>query len=76
MAILWSCHQLDYTDDAIIRAIEKLVKVKGLQLQEADLVATICEYCQHFRWELCSVTIIAPQDPVAHHPRRRWPVFH
>ena len=49
LAILWSHLQLDYTDTAVIRAVEKMVKVKGLKIQDPDLISTICTYVIHFR---------------------------
>jgi Xaa-Pro dipeptidase len=49
LAILWGNLHLDYTDDAIIKSIEKMIRVKGLQITEADLISTICSYCSHFR---------------------------
>jgi len=49
LAVVWGFLHLDYTDDAIISAIEKTIKVKGLQIVEIDLISTICSYCSHFR---------------------------
>merc|ERR1712080_586754 len=47
LAVVWGFLHLDYTDDAIITAIEKTIKVKGLKIEEIDLISTICSYCNH-----------------------------
>jgi Xaa-Pro dipeptidase len=35
--------------DRLINTMEKIIKVKGCQIQEFDLVSTICNACIHFR---------------------------
>ena len=49
LAIVYSLLQLDYMDDKIIGSLEKVVRLRGCQIQELDLVPTICEACCHFR---------------------------
>jgi len=49
LAVVWGFLHLDYTDTAIIASIEKMIKIKGLQITEVDLISTICSYCSHFR---------------------------
>jgi hypothetical protein len=49
LAMVYSLQQLDYMDDQIIGSLEKVLRLRGCQIQEPDLVATICEACCHFR---------------------------
>lgn len=49
LAVIWGYHQLNYTDNSIVTALEKVIKMKGLQIKEADLISTICSYCLHHR---------------------------
>merc|ERR1712012_977059 len=49
LAIIWGFIQIDYCDDAVVKAVEKMMKKKGLQILEADLISTICSFCTHFR---------------------------
>jgi len=49
LAIIWGFIQVDYCDDAVVKAVEKMMKKKGLQIKEADLISTICSFCTHFR---------------------------
>merc|ERR1719457_431182 len=49
LAIIYSFLQLDYMDDRLINTMEKIIKVKGCQIQEFDMVSTICNACIHFR---------------------------
>ena len=49
LAIIWGFIQIDYCDDAVVKAVEKMMKKKGLQIREADLISTICSFCTHFR---------------------------
>jgi len=49
LAIIYCFMQLDYMDDKLINTMEKIIKVKGCQIQELDLVSTICNVCTHFR---------------------------
>merc|ERR1719234_1983992 len=49
LAIIWGFIQIDYCDDAVVKAVEKMMKKKGLQIMEADLISTICSFCTHFR---------------------------
>jgi hypothetical protein len=49
MAIVYSLLQLNYTDNKLITSLEKVIKHRGCQITEVDLVTTICDYCHHFR---------------------------
>jgi len=49
LAIVYCFLQLDYMDDKLIKTMEKIIKVKGCQILEFDLVSTICNICTHFR---------------------------
>jgi len=49
LALTYSFYQLSYCDKAIITALEKVVKVKGCQIKEADLVSLIASFCLKFR---------------------------
>jgi len=49
LAILYSFLKLNYIDDRLITSMEKVIKHKGCQIQEIDLVSTICDYCFNFR---------------------------
>jgi len=49
LAILYSFLQLNYMDDRLVAAAEKIIKHRGCQIQEIDLVSTICDFCCHFR---------------------------
>ena len=49
LAIIFCFHKLEYIDKPIIRTMEKYMKVRGVQIKERDLVATICDYCLDFR---------------------------
>jgi hypothetical protein len=46
---VFSLVQLNYIDDQIITSLEKVVRMRGCQIVETDLVPTICEACCHFR---------------------------
>jgi len=56
LAIVHTLMQLEYMDDRLINTLEKIIKIKGCQIQELDLVSTICNICLHFR--IRSVTIM------------------
>jgi hypothetical protein len=49
LAIVFSLVQLDYMDEGIVSSLEKVVRMRGIQLVEPDLLPTICEACCHFR---------------------------
>eukprot|EP00088_Acartia_fossae_P006115 TRINITY_DN1279_c0_g1_i4.p1 TRINITY_DN1279_c0_g1~~TRINITY_DN1279_c0_g1_i4.p1 ORF type:complete len:716 (+),score=170.02 TRINITY_DN1279_c0_g1_i4:592-2739(+) len=49
LAIVYSFMQLEYVDDRLINTMEKVIKLKGCQIQEIDLVSTFCNVCTHFR---------------------------
>jgi len=67
LALLWSFYQLDYLDKSIIAALEKVVKVKGVQIREADLVSVIASYCLKFRLRSPIILEGVGQYLVAHH---------
>jgi hypothetical protein len=48
LAVIYCLQKLEYIDDAVIRTMEKTMKVRGVQIKERDLVATICDYCLDF----------------------------
>ena len=49
LAVIYCFHKLDYIDDTVISTMERYMKVRGCQIRERDLVATICDYCLDFR---------------------------
>ena len=49
LAIVYSFQQLEYTDALFIKALEKVIKLKGCKIQEHDLMVTISSYCQLMR---------------------------
>ena len=49
LAIVYSFQQLEYADELFIKALEKVIKLKGLKIQEQDLMCTISSYCQVMR---------------------------
>jgi hypothetical protein len=49
LAIIYSFMELEYMDDKLVNTMEKIIKVKGCQIQELDLVSIICNVCVHFR---------------------------
>ena len=49
LAIVYSFLQLQYSDSDFIRSLEKIIKLKGCQIKEHDLMATISNYCQVLR---------------------------
>ena len=49
LAVVYSFLQLQYSDPAFIRALEKIIKLKGCQIKEQDLMAVISNYCQVLR---------------------------
>jgi len=49
LAITYSFLQLEYTDTALITALEKIIKKKGCKIMEYDLICTICSYCLAMR---------------------------
>ena len=49
LAIVYSFLHLEYTDKVFIKALEKIIKLKGLKIQEHDLMCTISSYCQVMR---------------------------
>ncbi len=48
LAVIYCLHRLGYIDDAVIRTMEKYIRVRGVQIKERDLVATVCDYCLDF----------------------------
>lgn len=69
LAVVWGFLHLGYTDTAIITAIEKTIKVKGLQIAEGDLISTICSYCTHFRIRSPSILEGVSQYFIENHTR-------
>merc|ERR1719435_773096 len=49
LAITYSFLKLEYTDTALITALEKIIKKKGCKIMEYDLICTICSYCLAMR---------------------------
>jgi len=49
LAIVFSFHQLQYSDDLFIKVLEKIIKIRGCKIQEHDLMCTISSYCQLMR---------------------------
>jgi len=49
LAIVYSLIELNYVDDRIIHSLEKVVRHRGCQIHEKDLVSTICDFCFKFR---------------------------
>jgi len=49
LAITYSFLKLEYTDTALIAALEKIIKKKGCKIMEYDLICTICSYCLAMR---------------------------
>jgi len=49
LAIVYSFLKLRYVDTALINALEKIMKKKGCQIMEFDLISTICSYCLAMR---------------------------
>jgi len=49
LAIVYSFLKLEYVDTALLNALEKIMKKKGCQIMEFDLISTICSYCLAMR---------------------------
>ncbi len=49
LAVIYCLHRLEYVDAAVVQTMERYLKVRGCQIRERDLVATLCDYCLDFR---------------------------
>ena len=49
LAVMVSMDKLEFVDEKLIQTIERFLKAKGLQIKEADLIASICDLCDHNR---------------------------
>jgi len=49
LAIVYSFLKLEYMDTAVVNALEKVIKKKGCQIKESDLISTLCNYCLTMR---------------------------
>lgn len=67
LAMIWGFHLLDYTDQAIIRAMEKIIKHKGCQISELDLIYVMCSYCTKFRIRSPTILEGVGQYFIEHH---------
>jgi len=67
LALIWGFHLLDYTDLSIIRAMEKIIKHKGCQISEIDLIYVMCSYCTKFRIRSPTILEGVGQYFIEHH---------
>lgn len=49
LAVVISMDRMEYHSDTLTKVLERVMKVKGVTIKETDLVAAICDYCDHFR---------------------------
>ena len=49
LAVIYCFHKLDFVDEAVVTTCEKYMKIRGCQIKEKDLVATLCDYVVDFR---------------------------
>ena len=45
LAVVYCYTKMDYVDKDFVSSLRKYVKVRCLQIEDANLVAAICEYC-------------------------------
>lgn len=69
LAMVWSYYHLEYTDTAVISAMEKVIKHKGCQITEVDLICVICSYCTKFRIRSPTILEGVGQYFIDHHKR-------
>lgn len=47
LALVVCFDRMDFIDANFVRTLEKYMKLRGVQIKEADLVAATCDYCDH-----------------------------
>ena len=47
LALVVSMDKMDFINSIFIHTLERYMKVRGIQIKEIDLVAAICDYCDH-----------------------------
>eukprot|EP00092_Neocalanus_flemingeri_P001663 GFUD01001774.1.p1 GENE.GFUD01001774.1~~GFUD01001774.1.p1 ORF type:complete len:670 (+),score=234.94 GFUD01001774.1:542-2551(+) len=67
LAIVYSFLQLEYMDTALVSALEKIIKKKGCQIMEFDLICTICSYCLAMRIRSPTILEGVGQYFIEHH---------
>ncbi len=66
LAVIYCLHRLEYLDEVVVQTLERYLKVRGCQIRERDLVATICDYCMDFRVRSKAVLEGAGEYFIAH----------
>eukprot|EP00092_Neocalanus_flemingeri_P083580 GFUD01104916.1.p1 GENE.GFUD01104916.1~~GFUD01104916.1.p1 ORF type:complete len:670 (-),score=227.02 GFUD01104916.1:82-2091(-) len=67
LAIVYSFLQLEYMDTALVTALEKIIKKKGCQIMEFDLICTICSFCLAMRIRSPTILEGVGQYFIEHH---------
>lgn len=49
LAVVYCYNKMDYVDADFLSSLEKYVKVRCIQIEDANLVAAICEYCMDLK---------------------------
>jgi len=49
LAVIVCMDKMEFLDNKLIQTTERFMKAKGLQVKEADLIAAICDLCDHQR---------------------------
>jgi len=67
LAVVYSLRHLEYTDRAVITALEKVMKLRGCRIQEPDLIATVSSYCALLRIRSPTILEGIGQYYIEHH---------
>jgi len=49
LAVVISMDRMEFNNETFTKILEKIMKVKGVTIKEADLVAAICDYCSRYQ---------------------------
>jgi len=49
LAVVISMDKMEFNNETFTKILEKIMKVKGVTIKEADLVAAICDYCSRYQ---------------------------
>ena len=49
IVVVYCYNKMDYVDNDFVSSLEKYVKVRCIQIEDANLVAAICEYCMDLK---------------------------
>ena len=50
LAVVYCFHTADFLNEKLARVLSKYIKIRGVRIQEKDLMATICDLCLEFRF--------------------------